>query len=64
MNKIKPLLGDSETLMIFGIIIALTIISAAFVGRYLQRWVSKKALNQNADVTNFLFIKHVVKAII
>jgi small-conductance mechanosensitive channel len=64
MNKLKTLLADSESLVIFGIIIAVTILIAVIVGNYLQRKLIKKAKEQNVDITSFSFIKHVVTATI
>ena len=58
--KLSELMQDSESLILFGIIIAATIIVAAIFGRYLQRKLSKRAEEQNADITSFLFIKHVL----
>ena len=63
-SKIQTLLTDSESLLIFGIIVVATIIFATVVGKYLQKKLEKKAKQQNADITSFSFIRHVVKAII
>lgn len=64
MSRIKLLLTDSETLLIFGTIIALTILIATIIRKYLHRVLVKRSQNQNVDVTSFVFIKHIVTATI
>jgi small conductance mechanosensitive channel len=64
MKKVKTLTNDTESLLIFGIIIILTIIIAHFANKYLQKKLQKKAVEQNIDITNYMFIKHVLTVII
>jgi small-conductance mechanosensitive channel len=64
MNRIKSLLADSESLLIFGIIAVATIITALVVGKYLNRVLIRKTKDHNIDVTRFLFIKQFVTVII
>ncbi len=64
MDKIKSLMSDSGNLFVFGFVVIATIILASFVGKYLQRLLEKKSKEQNADITSFLFIKHVIRATI
>ncbi len=64
MDSIKILLSDYRSLITFSIIIISTIIIATFVGKYLQILLAKKSKEQNADITSFLFIKHVIRATI
>ena len=59
-DKIESLLADSESLIIFGLIILATFVLASLVGHYMQRVLRKKAAEQNADITSFVFIKHVI----
>ncbi len=64
MDRVKTLLIDSGSLIIFGIIVIATIVLASFSGKYLQTLLEKKSKEQNADITSFLFIKHVIRATI
>jgi len=62
MEYIKRIFSDSESLIIFLIIIALTIISATLLSNYLQRLIVKKTKGHQMDITSFIFIKHMVVA--
>lgn len=64
MDSVKNIWSDSVSLIVFGIIVTATIILASFVGKYLQTLLEKKSKEQNADITSFLFIKHVIRATI
>ncbi len=59
-DKLGSLLADSETLITFGLIVAATFLIASLVGRYMQRVLRKKAEEQKADITSFVFVKHVI----
>lgn len=60
MERIKGLLSDSESLIMFGVVVVATIIIALLVGKFLQREITKKAKSQNIDITSFIFLKHLV----
>lgn len=60
MNKTKALFKDSESLIIFGIIIGVTILVAILIRRYLQNKIAKRLLSEGADITSFLFIRDIV----
>jgi len=62
MNKLKRIFADSETTIIFIIIIAVTIIVALLLSRYLQKKIEDKTKEQRVDTTSFLFIKHMIVA--
>jgi small-conductance mechanosensitive channel len=64
MDKTKHLLADSETLIIFGIIVFSTVLVASLIGRYLQRILLRKSKDQNIDITSFVFLKHIIVATI
>jgi len=64
MDKTKSLIADSETLIIFGITVLATIVLASFVGNYLQKILNRKGEDQNIDITSFVFLKHIIVAII
>ena len=61
-NRIQTLLADSESLLIFGITVIVTILIATIISQYLNKKLKKRAIQQNADVTSFFFIKGVVVA--
>jgi hypothetical protein len=60
----KNIFKDSESLLNFIILIALTFIFAYLVGRYLQKRIEGKGNRHNIDVTSFVFLKHMIVAII
>ena len=64
MDKVKTVFSDSTSFIIFGLIVTATIILASIVGKYLKNVLEKKSKEQNADITSFLFIKHVIRATI
>jgi len=60
MKRLKNLLTDTEALIIFGVIIVATIIVASIVNRYILRKLTKRKIEQQIDVTSFIFIKHLI----
>ena len=64
MDKTKDLITDTESLIIFGVIIVATLIIASLIGRYLQRILIRKIEDQNIDITSFIFLKHIIVATI
>ncbi|MPR36956.1 mechanosensitive ion channel domain-containing protein [Salmonirosea aquatica] len=64
MDKTKKIIADSETLIIFGIIVLVTVIIASLIGKYLQRILKRKSEDQNIDSTSFVFLKHIIIATI
>lgn len=63
-SRIETIIADSESLMIFGIIVVVTIITATVLGRYFHKKLREEAKKQNANITLFSFIKHSIKATI
>jgi len=63
-DKFRSLLADSETMIIFGVIIAVTYIVSTLFSRYMQKVLRKKAAEQNANISSFVFIKHVITSTI
>jgi small conductance mechanosensitive channel len=59
MKRINNLISDTESLIIFGIIIIATIICATLLNRYFLRKLKDKEKELNIDITKFLFLKHV-----
>jgi small conductance mechanosensitive channel len=64
MKKFSMLLSDSESLIIFGVILVATILAASFTSRYLKKLLLRKTKNEHIDITSFLFMKHVIVATI
>jgi small-conductance mechanosensitive channel len=60
MNKFENLVSDTESLIIFGVIIAVTTICASIVNRYFLRRLKTSKKELNIDYTRFLFLKHVL----
>ena len=64
MDKTKSILADSETLIIFGIIVLATVTIASLAGKYLQRLLKRKSEDQKIDITSFVFLNHIIVATI
>ena len=64
MKRTAALFAETESLIIFGIIVILTIIAAWVIGNYFQKKIVKRLENQNEDITSILFIKHAIRAIV
>ncbi len=64
MKRLGNLLLDTESLVIFAVIISLTFITAWIVNRYFQKQIIKRSKEQNTNLTSFLFLKHMIIAII
>jgi small-conductance mechanosensitive channel len=64
MKGIRGIITDSESLIEFGILVILTIISAILIGKYLQKFIIEKTKSHNVDVTGFIFLKHMIVAIV
>jgi|WetSurSiteA1Bulk_404760.scaffolds.fasta_scaffold31188_1 small-conductance mechanosensitive channel len=60
MKRINTLISDTESLIIFGAIILVTIICAAILNRYLLRKLRSKNRDMSIDITKFLFLKHIL----
>lgn len=54
------MISDNESLIIFGVILAATIICATLLNIYLLRKLKNKREELNIDITKFLFLKHVL----
>lgn len=64
MKEIKRIFIDSESLVFFLGIIGITLVFALFIGKYLQRLIIEKTKDHQVDVTSFVFLKHMVVAIV
>ena len=64
MNRLSRLVSNTESLVIFGIIVALTMLLAFLVGRSLQRYLVKRSTFAGKDITSAVFLKHIVVATI
>ena len=64
MESLHNFWTDSKSLIIFCILVGLTILTAVFVRKYLQKKITEKAKEQNIDITSFIFLEHLIVAII
>ncbi|MDQ6845839.1 MAG: mechanosensitive ion channel family protein [Bacteroidota bacterium] len=64
MKKLGHILSDSESLIYFAVIIVGTIICATLVNKYLLRKLIHKTNESNVDLTNFIFLKHIIILVI
>ncbi|MEP7197145.1 MAG: mechanosensitive ion channel domain-containing protein [Saprospiraceae bacterium] len=64
MEGIKKIFDNTDSLIVFFALSALTIITAAILGRYLQRKITEMTKDHQVDITGFLFLKHMVVAIV
>ncbi len=64
MPRMNRIFADTEALIFFLVIIGMTALVALIVSRYLQNKIIKKTKSEHADITNVLFIKHLVVATI
>ena len=64
MERVKRLLADSEALILFGLLVGVTVLTAILLGKYLQRKIEEKAKDQQVDIISFVFLKHLVVAIV
>ncbi len=58
--KIRELLSDTESLIIFGVIVVATIIFSTFVNRIFLKKLKNKNEELRIDLTSFMFIKHIL----
>ncbi|MCC7050462.1 MAG: mechanosensitive ion channel [Bacteroidia bacterium] len=64
MRELKRIFADTETIIVFLVIIGLTILIATLLSKYLQKIIIKKTKNHQIDITGFIFLKHMVVAIV
>ena len=64
MTRIQHLFADSESIILFSILIICTLLTAFIVGKYLDKFMRDRTQNHKVDVTSFIFLKHMVVAII
>ncbi|MCA0237772.1 MAG: hypothetical protein LCH81_15460 [Bacteroidetes bacterium] len=62
MTSLRTLFDHSEILLSFLALVALTVLVAALLGRYLQRKITEKSTAHHIDATSFVFLKHMVVA--
>jgi len=60
MEEIKKTLNDYQAFIFFIVIVILTIVTAILLGKYLQRKITEKTKDHQIDVTNFIFLKHMI----
>jgi small conductance mechanosensitive channel len=58
--KISNLLADTESLIVFGVILVATIIFATLVKRIFLRKLINKNKESSIDLTSIMFIKHII----
>lgn len=61
---IKRIFADTESLTIFLVTAILTIITATLLRKYLQRKLVEATKDHPADITSFVFLKHMIVAIV
>ncbi len=64
MEKIKNIFADTESLILFLVIVGLTILLAFLLSKYLQRLLLEKTKGHQVDITSFIFLKHMIVAIV
>lgn len=62
MTSLRTLFDHSEILLSFLALVALTVLIATLLGRYLQRKITEKSTAHHIDATSFVFLKHMVVA--
>ena len=60
MKKLNILISDTESLIIFGLIVVATIIFASIMNRYFNKILNVKNKELNIDITKFKFLKHLI----
>lgn len=64
MEEFTSVLAYSEPAITFVSLVGLTLLLAFLLGRYLQRTITERAKAHQIDVTSFVFLKHMVVAIV
>lgn len=64
MNEFKQFFTYSESYIIFIIIIVSTILTAIFLGKFLQRKIEEETKEHQIDITSFVFLKHMIVSIV
>ena len=60
MKKLTNLFNDTESLIIFGVIVGLTFVIATIVNRYIFKNLIYKNKVLGTDVTSFIFLKNII----
>jgi small-conductance mechanosensitive channel len=60
MDELKKIFSYSETLVLFVVIAAATIVTAILLGKFLQKEINEKARDHHVDTTGFVFLKHIM----
>lgn len=60
MKRLNSLLNDTESLIIFGVIIIATFIFATIVNKFILRRLITKYKDLNTDVTSVIFLKNII----
>lgn len=64
MGKIISIFKDSESLILFFVIIGLTILFALVLSKYLQKLIKERTKDHQVDITSFVFLKHMIVAVV
>ena len=64
MNNTVNLFLDTELLVVFFGIIALTILTAYFLRKYLRKLITERTKDHQVDITSFIFLEHMIVAIV
>lgn len=64
MEEFTSLITYSKPAIIFVLLVGLTFLIAFLLGRYLQKAITERAKGHQIDVTSFVFLKHMVVAIV
>lgn len=59
-NQVQAIWADTQSVVIFISILAVTILVGTLAGRYLKRILIKRTQNLAVDSTSFLFLKHFI----
>lgn len=60
MKKLNDVLTNNETLLYFAGVVVGTIVMAMLVNKYIQHVLHRKTKDSDVDITNFVFLKHLI----
>lgn len=64
MEEIKRIFTQYQSIIFFVMMVLVTIITAVLVSKYLQRKIVEKTIDHPIDITSFVFLKHMIVAIV
>lgn len=60
MKRLASVISDTESLIIFGVIILTTVMCASLINRFFLRKLKNTKKEMDVDYTKFLFLKHIL----